>query len=204
MHHTGGILSGGIALSDDGARLAYGTIAPISGTNDAQFSAQVVDTSTGALLNLVVSGILTHQSQGYFAIALSGDGRRVALFLGNSTAGEITVRDVLPAPSVPDVTIPGRAVRSVALSDDGVSVAYGASNDASEPSAFVASEDGTRLVSADRLGTPVGGVERMALSGDGAWIGLEVLVPGMLPEDRNGLPDVFLRSVRPRAVGSRA
>ena len=113
-------LSGQVSLSDDGRRVVYGQLAPVG--MDATFAIVVSDTTTATFLAGVTSGNLTHQSQGSFDQAISGDGRVVVVTLAapGLGSGDVSTFDV-DHPNL--VRILGGLFTRPALADDGSVIA---------------------------------------------------------------------------------
>ena len=192
-----------VALSDDGSRILYTQLTPdITGQN-ATFSVQVVASDTSALIAGVASGTLTHESQGSVLATLSGDGTTVALILQTPNTGQLTVSAVSDPAHTPTFSVPIRSAAGVALSDDGASLTVRAVTDASQYGLFTRIPGATtlRLTSTDAVGKDVGAVDGFDYSGDGKWIAIAVVGPGMLADDTNGFTDVYLRSVNPSLTG---
>jgi hypothetical protein len=192
---SGGIRFGDASISDDGARIAFGTIVPQS-SGDASFDARVVEVATGELVVVLGSGILTHQSQATFALGLSGDGGSAAWFLGNAGAGEVSIVDVDDPSQPPEVVASLGGVRALRLSDPASTLMVWTS-DGGASAVLVRTPDDTGLrgVATDGVGTPVDAVTGADLAGDGAWLALAVAGGAMMGDDTNGAEDVYVRSV---------
>ena len=198
-----GLFPTSISLSDDGARILYTQLTPdITGQN-ATFSVKVVAVDTSALIAGIASGTLTHESQGSVLASLSGDGTTVALILQTPNTGQLMVPAVNDPTNTATFTAPIKRAAGVVLSDDGSSLTVRAVTDASQYGLFTRIPGATtlRLTSTDAVGKDVGAVDGFGFSGDGKWIAIAVIGPGMLADDTNGFTDVYLRSVNPSHTG---
>lgn len=184
-------LNGQVSLSDDGRRVVYGQLAPVG--DDATFGIVVADTTTATLVTGVTSGTLTHQSQGSFDQAISGDGRTVVVTLAapGVGSGDVYTFDVDRRNLV---RILGGLFIRPALADDGSVIALRALD---ATGYFVTAPPGTppRVVSASTLAVPASSVGGTDLSGDGAFVAFGSRDPLLIGGDANGVTDVFTRAV---------
>ena len=192
-----------VALSDDGARILYTQLTPDVTGQNATFSVQVVAADTSAVIAGIASGTFTHESQGSVLASLSGDGSTVALVLQTPNAGQLTVSAVSDPTHTATFTAAVSDAVGVVLSDDGSSLTVRAVTGASEYGLFtrIPGAATLRLTSTDAVGNSVFAVDDFDFSGDGKWIAIAVVGPGMLADDTNGFTDVYLRSVNPSLTG---
>ena len=184
--------SGHVSLSDDGSRIVYGHLAPIG--DDAIFGVVVSDTASATVVTGVFSGHLTHQSQGFFDQAISGDGGTVVVTLAapGVGVGEVHTFDVDQRSLV---KILDELYFTPAVSDDGSVIALRRVDGAGYE---VTSSSGAapRVVSADARGTPATSIDGTDLSGNGKFVAFGSADPQLVRRDTNGVPDVFTRAVR--------
>ena len=199
----GGIAFNGLpaALSDDGApHRVRGVRALDNGTGDASYAIAVANTATATIVANVAGGTLSHQSQTYFNLALSGDGHLVAVLFGSTGGGPLVTYD-LDAPGLDEVFPNFAQTGQVALSDDGSVIAFRAT--ISGPGGWYLTDPQERAprVSTNGSGTAASSVDRADLSGDGAWVAFATDDPGMTSGDANGVTDVFTRSAGASSAG---
>jgi Tol biopolymer transport system component len=202
----GFLLVGQVTLSDDGSRVAYGSVQPpVDPTTEmAPFTTVVVDVASSTTVATVFSGVLTPSA--YFDLALSGDGSSVALVLASGTpSGPLYRFDVATETLdlvLDDVVLPTRP----SVSDDGSVIALHETPSGSDKRYVVTDPAGSppKAVGANVLGAPAAGVGLGDLSGDGKWVAFDATDPKLVPGDTNGVRDVFLRSVEPSTVGPEA
>lgn len=184
-------VNGQVSLSDDGRRVVYGQLAPVG--MDATFGIVVTDTTTATILASVTSGTLTHQSQGSFDQAISGDGRLVVVTLAapGLGSGDVSTFDV-DHPNL--ARILGGLFTRPALSDDGSVIAL---RRLDATGYFVTIPPGTppRVVSTNTIGIPASSVDGTDLSGDGAFVAFGARDANVAGGDTNGVTDVFTRAV---------
>jgi hypothetical protein len=204
----GFLLTGQVTLSDDGGRIAYGSVQPPAdpSTETATFTTNVVDVPSATAIRTVFAGVLSGPSS-YFDLALSGDGATVALLLasGQPSSGALHLYDVATDELHPVLTGLVGADR-LGISDDASVVAVHTAPSGSEIRYVLTDPAGSPPVvaSADALGRPATGVGSADLSGDGDWLAFDATDPKLVPGDTNGVRDVFLRSRRPSTAGPRA
>lgn len=194
-----------MAITDDGTRLALVAVAPGPG-DGATFAIRVVD-ATGTIVREIASGTISHQSQGYALLTLSGDGSTVAWFLGNRASGQVKVEALGPPIVAPAFTTTVSGMEFLKLSTNGQSLLVrNASAVDGQPvgSLWEAGSTSLRVVSTNRVGVVSNLYGGQDLSGDGRWLALEVSSPGMVDDDTNGVADIFIRSTGASNVGPTA
>ncbi len=200
------ISTGPASIADDGSRILYGQVDPqINQFGDAYFGVAVASTGTAAIVSNVASGTLTHQSRGYFTLALSGDGGTAALVLatGSPAVGSLLLHHV-GTPGLVTVLASVPAPGAIAVSDDAGVLALELRTASGDRGYAVTDPAGTapRIVSAngfgDHLAVPLAGTD---LSGDGRWIAFASSDPAIVANDANATSDVFVRSVGPSQTG---
>jgi len=187
-----GLAFGLASLSDDGTRIAYGQFGPPDQFGYAPYGVVAADTASATVVVPVAGGILSHQGQSNFDVALSGDGGIVAFLFVNSQLGtlhrfELEQPGLVPVPE--GLGSPG----VVRVLDDGIvfglvdSSGYVVTDAAGSP---------LRVVSADPFGGPAATVDQQSgdLSGDGRFVAFASSDPDLLPGDTNGVSDVFVRA----------
>ncbi len=182
------------SLSDDGSRIAW-TSYDVIGT-DAEMQSIIVDTNTNALVAFVDGGFVTHQSQGGFAVELSGDGGFAVTSRTAVGHGEVLRYDVA-ADELTSVVTNVDFLRHISISDDGARVGFIGIRDGVHALWLV--EPGTatppRPLSTDPLGSSATSVNEGVLSGNGEWGAFTTIDPSIAPFDDNPFADVFVRSV---------
>jgi hypothetical protein len=199
MPSVGGLAFGLPSLSDDGTRIAYGQIGPPDQIGDAPYGVAVADTATAGVLATIAGGVLSHQAESRFDVALSGDGG-TAMFLLVEFGGGTLHRFELAQPQLVPI-LDGLAVpRGLRVSDDGRVVALVVGQD------YVVTDGAgaaPRIVSADPFGTAATTPEGITgdLSGDGHFVAFATSDPDLLAGDTNGVSDVFLRNTTQSTAG---
>jgi Tol biopolymer transport system component len=184
----------GPSLSDDGSRVVYSLFDPSSSDLPAgfyRFQTLVADTATAAVITTVYESLIAADATSIPRIepTISGDGTEVDL--AKTVDGVATIfRDDLDAPGLHPILTDIPEPRGLALSDDGNLLGFLRS------SQYVVSTNGStpRVVSANRLGRAATATAG-ALSGNGQWVAFASNDPSLVRADRNGVEDVFLRSV---------
>ena len=211
------------AVSDDGSHVAFYSDATNLHINDHNLFRDVFVRDMGASVTHLASfaggGMSGDGDSGFFtAVALSGDGRRVAfissasnLVLGDTNGfGDIFLTD-LSTSLVQRVSITtagtegNSSCRSCDISSDGLLVAFdsAASNMVAgdmngAPDVFLRDTVAgtTRRVSVSSSGTEGNAYSRYpALSGDGSVVAFESAATNLVAPDLNGATDVFSREV---------
>ena len=191
-----------MAITDDGTRLALVATAPGPG-DGGTYAVRVVDTA-GAIVREIASGTISHQSQGYALLTLSGDGSTVAWFLGNRASGQVKVEALGPPVVAPAFTTTVSGIEFLKLSTNGQSLfVRNASTVDGQPvgSLWESGSTALRVVSTNKSGAISNLYGGQDLSGDGKWVALEVFGAGMIDDDTNGVADIFLRSTGASKVG---
>ncbi len=194
-----------MAITDDGTRLALVATAPGPG-DGATFAIRIVD-AAGVIVREIASGTISHQSQGYALLTLSGDGSTVAWFLGNRASGQVKVEALGPPVVAPAFTTTVSGMEFLKLSTNGQSLfVRNASTVDGQPvgSLWEAGSTALRVVSTNKNGAISNLYGGQDLSGDGKWVALEVFGAGMIDNDTNGVADIFLRSTGASKVGPTA
>jgi Tol biopolymer transport system component len=193
MPTAGGFVTGPTTLSDDGSRIAYGTVQPPPDptTERAPYAVVVADVPSATVIATIDSGILTPTQ--YFDPALSGDGTKVAYVFVSNGVGTLSTYD-LTQPGLHQTLTGLGSPGQLALSDDGAVIAARIAN----PYRYVVTDptgSPPRVVSASASGTIASSVEGTDLSGDGRWVAFATPDPNMVAGDANGVSDGFVRSV---------
>jgi hypothetical protein len=195
----GGLAFGVPSLSDDGTRVAYGQFGPPDQIGDATYAAVVADTATATVVATIAGGLLSHQAESRFDVALSGDGSTAVFLFVNFSLGTLHRFDLAQPQLVPILDGLGNP-RDLRVSDDGGTVALIVG-----PDYVVTDTAGTppRIVSADPTGNPASTPEGITadLSGDGHFVAFATSDPDLLAGDTNGASDVFVRNSTQSTAG---
>jgi extracellular elastinolytic metalloproteinase len=205
------------AISSDGRFVAFSSRSPDLVPGDANGVSDVFvhDRTTGATERISVSTAGREGNRASRLPAISADGRFVAFHsaASNLVPGDtnrvvdVFVRD-RETGTTERVSVDGGGQQGNGLSDacaisaDGRIVAF-----ESAASNLVAGDaDGTQdifvrdrqagtteSVSFDSTGSPAGGLQAPAMSGDGRYVAFTSSFPGFVSNDTNGAPDVFVR-----------
>lgn len=187
------VVLGRSPLSDDGGRIVYGQLTPLG--DEAAFAVVVADTENAAILKKLVSGQFTHQSQGSFDDAISGDGATVVVTLAAPGFGVGEVHRYDAVSGIGGKILDGLYL-APALSDGAGTIGL---RRLDYTAYVVTAGNGTalRLVSANSTGTPATDVGGTDLSGDGRFVAFGSRDPDLVAQDANDTSDVFARAVTP-------
>jgi hypothetical protein len=185
------------SLSDDGSRITYTSVVPPADPNQtpatADFATVVADTATATVIATVHSGTLAAtEPRSHVESAISGDGTKVASVFAEGGLGTLFTYDLQDpglAPIITGIPVPA----SPKLSDDGSVIGF------LRQSEYVVTDSAgatPHVVSADMFGRPATSLFGTDLSGDGRWVAFASEDPALVPDDRNAVGDVFLRSTR--------
>ncbi|HEY3140513.1 MAG TPA: hypothetical protein VGJ86_05255 [Acidimicrobiales bacterium] len=188
----GSFAIGGASLSDDGTRIAYGQHGPPDALGNATYGVVVADTAGASVVATVSGGMLSHQGQSSFDVALSDDGTTAGFLFVNFQIGTLH-RFELDQPQLVPILDDLRTPGSLRVSDDGGVFALIVESD------FVVTDAAgspPRTVSADTVGNPATGVDRLVadLSGDGRFVAFTSTDPDLTPNDTNNVADIFTRA----------
>jgi hypothetical protein len=184
------------SLSDDGSRITYSYIVRPPANPPQPEAVTVVtvvaDTATAAIIATIRTGTVysAHPTQ-RLESAISGDGTQAYAILAEGATGTLYHYDpVHPGlePILTDISQPS----NLRVSDDGnvVGLRSGGNFEITDSSGAT-----PRIVSADTLGHPVTSLfGNVDLSGDGKWIAFGSSDSALVPNDTNGVSDVFVRS----------
>jgi Tol biopolymer transport system component len=192
MPSVGGFAFGLPSLSDDGSRIAYGQFGPPDQIGDAPYGVVVADTAGAGVVANIAGGILSHQAESRFDVAIAGDGATAMFLFVNFSIGTLHRVD-LAQPQVVPVLDGLAGPHSLRVSDDASVVAMVIGADYVVTDAAGAPP---RIVSADPQGAAATTPEGIAgdLSGDGRFVAFASSDPDLLAGDTNGVSDVFLRN----------
>ncbi len=210
-----GAPSGGPSLSDDGRYVAFWSYGGNLAGGVSNLSVYVRDRWLGTTTHVCVSSNGVAANGSCMAPVMSGNGRYVTFFSGASNlvgAGlgtRIFVHDLVThVTELVSVPFQGGVADSdslyPALSDDGRHVAFVSfatnlvPNDTNgEPDVFLYDRINktTQLVSVGSGGLQAlgGGSHAASISGDGRYVGFYSCAQNLVPEDGNGVCDVFVR-----------
>jgi hypothetical protein len=192
MPSVGGFAFGLPSLSDDGSRIAYGQFGPPDQIGDAPYGVVVADTAGAGVVANIAGGILSHQAESRFDVAIAGDGATAMFLFVNFSIGTLHRVDLAQPQLVP--VLDGLAgPHSLRVSDDASVVAMVIGTDYVVTDAAGAPP---RIVSADPQGVAATTPEGIAgdLSGDGRFVAFASSDADLLAGDTNGVSDVFLRN----------
>ncbi len=212
-----GAVSGGPSLSDDGRYVAFWSYAGNLADGVSNGSVYVRDRLLGTTTHVCVSsnGVVANSS--CMGPVMSGNGRYVAFFSGASNLGgagwgtSIYVHDLVTHVTEP-VSVPFQDPMpdsySVypAISDDGRHVAFASyasnlvpndTNGESDVFVYDRINETTQRVSVGSGGVQAQGGESYSasISGDGRYVGFYSCAQNLVPEDGNGVCDVFVRDM---------
>jgi hypothetical protein len=194
--------SGQTTLSDDGSRAAYGTVQfPTEPTQEsAPYAVVVADVARAAIVAEVDSGILSIPAAPYFDVALSGDGRIVAVVGFTDGLARLSRYD-LDNPGLHTVLEGLDQPMRLALSDDGSVIALRIIESGYRYVITDLQGSEPKTVSTSASGTVASSVDGTDLSGDGHWVAFDTPDARMVSGDANGVTDVFTRSVGHHIAG---
>jgi hypothetical protein len=187
-------------LSDDGCRIIYQEV-DVGGFYRGATHVADVPTATD------LGSVETHtagQTSPFppSVVALSGDGSRFAVVANPTTEGWAFLRAGHVADLAhPDLAKVVRISTALFLSTDGTTLGWGTTTNAGVPVIRIRrpgsgddvvvtkTADGTRTVAATEA----------AMSADGRFVAFVSSDPGLVPDDHNGVADVFTRGIDPGA-----
>jgi hypothetical protein len=178
-------------LAADGRRILYSEMRMLG--DALPFSVVIADTRNPGFETKLLDGQFTAPTQGIFDHALSGDGKMAVVTVAAPGIGAGDVHRIDVATHL-DTRIRTGLFDRPGLSDDGTVIALRRLGGGAY---VVVRRDGTneQLISADALGTPADSVGATDLSGDGRFVAFSSPDADLVPDDTNGVADVFTRAV---------
>jgi len=185
-------------LSDDGRRIVYQEV-DVGGFYRG--ATHVADVQTATDLGTVETH--TAGQTGPFrpsVVALSGDGTRVAVIANPTTEGWAFLRAGRVADLAhPDLAKVVRTSTAIFVSTDGATLGWGTTTNAGVPVVRIHRDTGDVVVTKTADGSRTVAATESAMSADGRFVAFVSSDPGLVPDDHNGVADVFTRGIDPGA-----
>jgi hypothetical protein len=196
MPTPGGFITGQTTISDDGSHIAYGFIQPPPDptTEQAPFAVVVADVPTATVIATIDSGILTPTR--YFDVALSGNGTKVAYAFVSNGVGTLSKYN-LNRPGLHQILTGLGSPTQTALSGNGTVIALRILDSGYRYVVTDPAGSAPQTVSTSATGVIASSVDGTDLSADGNWVAFSTPDARMVPDDTNGVSDVFDRSNGP-------